>query len=95
MKKFGKKGKDRARKEAKQLSDRTVWNPVHPNDLTMCEKKKAIKSLIFLSENRDSTVKGRTSANGSTQRSHTPIKKASIPTVTTKSVLMTRVIDAK
>ena len=30
LNKFGKKGKDGARKEVKQLSDTTVWKPAHP-----------------------------------------------------------------
>ena len=59
LEKFGKKGKDGARKEAKQLNDRTVWKPAHQNDMTIDEKKKMMKSLIFLSEKRDGTVKGR------------------------------------
>ena len=40
IKKLGKKGKDGAHKKVKQLNDRTVWKPVHPNDLTTDEKKK-------------------------------------------------------
>ena len=72
-----------------------MWNPVYPNDLTKDEKQKVMESLIFLLEKRDGTIKGRVCANGSTQRSHIPGEKLSIPTVTTESVLKTSVIDAK
>ena len=75
LKKFWTKDKDRARKEVKQLNDRTAWKPVHPNDLTIDEKKKVMESLIFLSEKRYSTVEGRVCANGSTQRSRIPREK--------------------
>ena len=56
------------------MSDRTVWKPVHPDDLTIDEKKKVMESIIFLSEKGYGTVKGRVCANGSTHRSHTPRK---------------------
>ena len=75
------------------MNDRTVWK--HPNDLTIEKKKKVMESIIFLSEKTYGAVKGLMCTNGSTQRSHIPREKASRPTVTTESVLMTRVIDAK
>ena len=57
LKKSGKKGKDGTHKEVKQSNDRNAWNTVHPNDLTKDEKRKALESLNFLSENRDGATK--------------------------------------
>ena len=74
--KFGNKGKDREHKEVKQLNGRNVWKSVHPNDLTKDEKRRATEGLIFLSEKRDETMKGRIFANGSPQRSHIPKEEA-------------------
>ena len=68
---------------------------MHPKDLTKEEKRKAMESLIFLSEKRDGTVKGQMCPNGNTQRSYIPKEEASSPTVTTESVLITSVIDSK
>ena len=65
-----KKGKDEVRKEVKQRNDRTVWKHVHPNDITIDNNRKAIESLIFLSEKRDRGMKGRICTSGCTQRSH-------------------------
>ena len=41
-----------ARKEVKKLNDRTARKPVHPNELTKDKNRKAVESLICLSENR-------------------------------------------
>ena len=54
-----------------------------------------MKSIFFLSENRDGTIKGRMRANGSAQRSCVPKGKTSIPAMTTESVLITSVADSK
>ena len=53
LKKFGKKGHDAAHKEMKQLHDRVCFRPINPNNMTPSEQKKAMESLIFLSEKRD------------------------------------------
>ena len=54
-----------------------------------------MESLISLVEKRDGTVKGRTCANGSTQREYTEREEAASPTVMTESIIITGVIDAK
>ena len=84
IKKCWKKGKDGRHKKEKQQNDRTVWKPAYPNDLTKDEMRKAMESLIFLLEKRDSEMKGRVRTNGSTQRSCIPKEEDSIPTVTTE-----------
>ena len=48
MKKLGKKDKDGVRKEVKQSNDRALQKPVHLNDLTKDEKRKAMESLFFI-----------------------------------------------
>lgn len=68
LKKYGKKGYDAAFGEMKQLHDRIAFRPVNVNDLTPQERQRALESIIFLVEKRDGKVKGRTCANGSTQR---------------------------
>lgn len=61
IKKFGQKGYDSALKEMKQLHDRDCFEPVEVSDLTMDERRKAMESLIFLTQKRDSTIKARSS----------------------------------
>ena len=94
-KKFGIKAKDAAYKKMKQIDKRMVFEPIRIESLTEEEKKRAMESLIFLSEKRDGTIKSRYCANGSTQRSYIPKEQAASPTAGTDSVLITSVIEAK
>jgi len=95
LKKFGDRGKAAALKEMKQLHDRTVFEPIHVHEMTTIERKRAMESLIFLTEKRDETIKARTCANGSTQRDYIPKEEATSPTAATESILITGVVDAK
>jgi hypothetical protein len=95
LKTFGDRGKEAAQKEMKQLHDRVVFEPILIADMTPQERKRAMESLIFLTEKRDGTVKARTCANGSTQREYIPREEASSPTAATEAILITGVIDAK
>jgi len=95
LKKFGNKGRDAAYKELHQIHNRIVFKPVDVNSLTTEERKKAMESLMFLTEKRDGSIKGRTCANGSTQRSYISKDEASSPTAATESILLTTAIEAK
>jgi rRNA-processing protein FCF1 len=87
--------KNAAISEMKQLHDRAVFEPIHINEMTQVEKRRAMESLIFLVEKRDGRIKARTCANGSTQRPHTERDEAASPTAITESILITATIDAK
>jgi hypothetical protein len=50
---FGQKGHDAAYNEMKQLHDRGIFIPVDISTLTQHEKKRAMDSLIFLTEKRE------------------------------------------
>ena len=95
LQKYGEKGKQAAMKEMQQLHERTVFEPISIDELTTIERKRALESLIFLTEKRDGNVKGRTCANGSTQRGYVGRDEAASPTAITESILLTAVIDAK
>jgi hypothetical protein len=95
LKKFGDRGKEAAQKEMKQLHDRVVFEPILIAEMTQLERKRAMESLIFLTEKRDGTIKARTCANGSTQREYIPREEATSPTASTEAILITGVIDAK
>ena len=95
LKKFDQTGRDAAYKEMKQLHERVVFKSIKVEDLTELEKRRAMESLIFLVEKRDSTVKGRTCrANGSTQREYMEREEAGSPTAMTESILITGTIKA-
>ena len=95
IKKFGMKGRNAAFKEMKQIHDRVVFIPINVNNMTDQERKRAMESLIFLSEKRDGTIKARTCANGSTQRDYINKDEPTSPTASTEAILITGVIDAK
>jgi hypothetical protein len=63
--------------------------------LSIIKRRRAMESLIFLTEKKDGTIKAQTCANGSTQREYTGQDEAISPTALTESHLITAVIDAK
>jgi hypothetical protein len=98
IKKFGKQGIEAVHKEMKQIHDRVVFEPISIEEMTILERKRAIESLIFLTEKRDETVKARVCANGSTQRAYIAYisrEEASSPTAASEAIIITGVIDAK
>jgi hypothetical protein len=95
IKEFGEQGKQSVVKEMKQLHDRKCFTPVNITTLSPTEKKRALESLIFLTEKQDGTIKARHCANGSVQREWMSREDASSPTVNTESTLLTAVIEAE
>ena len=95
LKKFKERGEAAAMKEMRQLHERVVFEPIRVADMTELERKRAMESLIFLTEKHDGTVKARTCANGSTQREYMERDDAASPTAMTESILITATIEAK
>ena len=79
----------------KQLHDRVVFEPILIAEMTEIERKRAMESLIFLTEKQDGTVKAQTCANGSTQRAYIPREEVTSPTAATEAILISGVIDDK
>ena len=94
IKEFGDKGVDAAGKEMTQLHERNCFKPVDVSSLSDQEKKRALESLIFLTEKRDGRIKARACANGSKQREWMSKEDSTSPTVSLPAVLATAVIDA-
>jgi hypothetical protein len=67
MKQFGEAGICSVLKEMKQLHERKCFTPLKIKSLTPTERKRALESLIFLTEKKDGTIKARHCANGSPQ----------------------------
>ena len=93
--KFGDRAREAALGEMRQLHDRVVFEPVNVDSLLPKERKRAMESLMFLTEKRDGTIKGRTCANGSIQREYIDREDAASPTAMTESILIAATIDAK
>ena len=95
IKKFEKRGTEAEYKEVKQLHERIVFEPVKIESLKKIERKRAMGSLIFLTEKRDGRVKARVSTNDSIQRSYIPKDDELSSTATTESILITGELEAK
>jgi hypothetical protein len=59
LKVFGNKGHKASMKEIDQLHKRTCFAPLKVKEMKHSERKKAQMALMFLTENRDKSVKGR------------------------------------
>jgi hypothetical protein len=94
IKEFGDKGRQATHNKMKQLHDRIVFKPIAIEELSAIEKRRAMESLIFLTEKKDGRIKARTCTNGSTQQEYTDWEEASL-TAMTESHLITAVIDAQ
>jgi hypothetical protein len=79
----------------KQMVDRRCFVPLSKEELNEVEKRRALESLIFLSEKKDGSLKARHCANGSSQRAYIEREEVSSPTVNTESTLLTAVIEAE
>jgi hypothetical protein len=64
LKVFGEKGHDASKKEIDQLHKRTCFAPLKVKEMKPSERKKAQMALMFLTEKRDKSVKGRMVYNG-------------------------------
>jgi hypothetical protein len=51
----------------KQLHNRRVFKPIDASTQNVLDKRRALKSLIFIVEKKGIRIKGWTCANGSTQ----------------------------
>ena len=62
--------------------------------LTKEERREALRTIMFLKHKRDGSLRGRTCADGSTQRGKYEKEDAASPTVALESVMLTAVIEA-
>jgi hypothetical protein len=92
---WGRRAYEAVESEMKQLDFRNTFKPMHWSSLTRVQRLMALESQMFLKEKRDGKIKGRTVAGGNKQRDFISKEDASSPTVTTESVLLSCIIDAK
>ena len=93
-KKWGERGKEAASVEMNQLHERECFKPVDVTTLTQEERKKALESLLFLTEKRDGRIEGRACANGGKQREWMSKEDSASPTVSLPPVLISSVVNA-
>ena len=83
-------------KELTQIHELETYEPIMDSDLSWEENKKALESLLFITEKRNGNKEAKKVADGSNQSTYNGYNKAdrSSPTVTTESNFFTGVVDA-
>jgi hypothetical protein len=94
IKVWGKDATKAAEAEMKQLHWQNSFMPKLWNKLSPEQKEKILESHIFITQKRSGEIKGRTVAGGNKQRGYIKKEDASSPTVLTKSVILTSMVDA-
>ena len=100
IKKFGETAVAAILKEFKQLDEgakpgNPVVIPTDANTLSIEEKRKALRAINLIKEKRNGTLKGRTCADGSSQRQYLKQDESvASPTASLESILTTLLIDA-
>jgi len=59
IKKFGEKGNEAVSKELRQLHNRKAMVPVLKDEMSLEDRRKALRYLMFIKEKRDGAIKAR------------------------------------
>jgi hypothetical protein len=94
IKKHGQKAIDALFSEFCQLDDKSVFRPTRASDLTTQQKRSALRAVNLIKEKRCGKLKGRTCADGSSQRDQYTKEQTASPTVSTDALMLTLMIDA-
>jgi hypothetical protein len=94
IKLFGERAVAAMFKEYKQLDDLTVLGRLTPESLTPEQKRTALRAINLIKEKRCGKLKGRTCADGSTQRKYVPREEASSPTLSLEALMALLLINA-
>ena len=77
------------------LHDMNCFIHRDPSTLIKEERMKALSTVVFMKEKQDGSIKTRSCVDGSSQREYIKKEDAASPTVSTDSVFITGVINAK
>ena len=94
IKTWGKDATNAAKAKMKQLHWRNSFMPKLYNDLSPKQREKILESHIFIKQKKSGEIKGRTVAGGNKKRGYINQEEASSPTLLTKSVILTSMVDA-
>jgi hypothetical protein len=88
IKKHGKAAEAALMKEFAQMEELSVYESVDPKTLTSEQKRGALRAINLLKEKRDGTLKGRTVADGRSQRSLYDKSETASPTVAKDALML-------
>ena len=93
LKVFGEHGHEAATKEMDQLQQQNCFMLISVKDMTPTERRKAMGALMFLTEKRDRSVKGRMVFNRKPTREWLTREDSASPMAALESIMLTAVID--
>jgi hypothetical protein len=88
-------GIDLVNKELTQLHSQEVLMPVDAASLTKEERFHTLCAINLIREKRTGLLKGRTCADGSSQRSLYPKEDTSSPTLSSDALMLSLLVDAQ
>ena len=94
IKKHGQAAVDALRKEFEQFRSMDVLEPLDAFKLTEEQKAESLRALSVIKEKRNGLLKGRTVADGSSQKGKYPKEQTGSPTISNDALFMTILIDA-
>ena len=71
-----------------------MYESINPLSLTKEQKKGALRAINLIKEKRDGRLKGRTVADGRTQRTLYDKSETASPTVSTDALMLSIIVDA-
>ena len=94
LRKHGKAAEAALMTEFSQLEDLDVYKAIDPATLTREQKKAAMRAINVFKEKRNGTLKGRTCADGRSQRKLYDKSRTASPTVSTDALMISIIVDA-
>ena len=94
---FGEKADAAVVKELTQIHELETYEPIMDSDMSWEDRKKALESLLFITEKRNGDIKVRKVANGSKQLTYNGYNKTdgSSPMVATENIFFTGVVNTR
>jgi hypothetical protein len=94
LRRYGKAAETALMNEYIQFNDYHVFEPLNANLLTYEQRRAALRAIDIITEKRNGFLKGRTCADGSTQRPFYSKLETASPTIATDALLISILIDA-
>ena len=96
LKLFGDKANVAVHKELSQIHAMDTYDPISKSLLTIEDRRKALASLMFVTQKSNVDIKARKVAYGSKKRTYDGYNNSdvSLPTVSMESIFLTGVVDA-
>ena len=94
IREWGDKAYTAVQSKMKELHFRNAFKPKHWRELTHTQRQTVLETYMFLKETRDGEIKGRAVAGGNKYCDYISKEDASSPTVATKAVMLSCIIDA-